>query len=406
MRPGGRLKEGVILRLSIICFPATGETKSALDTLASDRRLSRSKIAVRGGGIDGAAAFLAEYESPQLLLIEAVEKGEALFSALARLSQVCDPKSKVVLLGSENDIFLYKHLMGMGLSEYYCGPLTPDALIDVIETLYSEAGAANLGRVISFFGARGGAGSSTLAANTAYALGQQFGEKVVLLDLDLAFGSAALGCNLQMRQSLSDALAEPERLDSVMIERFMLKYDDNLSLVAAPSTLGENTRIELEPFAVLLKLVREMASFVVLDLPHRWESWINEVLVDSNEVVITAYPDLLNLRDVKNIFEKLGPNRGVDAPIRLVFNRVGEFKKRELTPKEFQEAVGVAPTLSLPFAPAPFGSAMNAGDMLAKLDNKNKVVKEIDRLAAIVSGRDRSPAKKKGSSLLGGFKRA
>ena len=374
--------------------------------MAGDRRLSRSKIAVRGGGIDGAAAFLAEYESPQLLLIEAVEKDDALFSALTRLSQVCEPQSKVVLLGSENDIFLYKRLMGTGLSEYYCGPLTPDALLDVIETLYNEAGGANLGRVISFFGARGGVGSSTLAANTAYALGRQFGEKVVLLDLDLAFGSAALGCNLQMRQSLSDALAEPERLDAVMIERFMLKYDDNLSLVAAPSALDENARIELEPFGVLLKLVREMGSFVVLDLPHRWENWINEILVDSNEVVITAYPDLLNLRDIKNIFEKLGPNRGVDAPLRLVFNRVGEFKKGELSSKEFQEAVGVMPALSLPFAPVPFGTAMNAGDMLAKLDSKHKVAKEIDRLATIVSGRDRPQAHKKTKGLLESFRRA
>ena len=365
----------------------------AFESLAGDRRLSRCKTLVQGGGIDGAVKFLGDYESPQLLLIEARETGDALISALGRVAEVCEPGSKVVLLGEENDIFLYKKLMGMGLDEYYCGPFTPDALISVIESLYSETGSENLGRVISFFGARGGVGSTALAANTAYALSTQFEENVVLLDLDIAFGSIALGLNLQMRQSISDALAEPKRLDAVMIERFMLKYGDNLSLIAAPATLVDGTQINLESLSILLNLVRQMSGFVVIDIPHRWEKWVQEILLDSNEIIVTAYPNLVNLRDVKNVFEKLTPNRGVDAPTRLVLNRFGEFKKGELTVKDFEEAVGIAPVASIPYAPGLFADSVNGGDVLAKLGKTHKVVKEIGRLAEIVCGRTLSQGK-------------
>ena len=58
-----------------------------------------------------------------------------------------------------------------------------------------------------------------------------------------------------------------------------------------------------------------------------------EVLFDANEVVATASLDLACLRDVKNMFDNLAPKRGVDAPTRLVFNRVGAAKKTELSPE-------------------------------------------------------------------------
>ncbi len=373
--------------------------------MQEDRRLARSRVHVQTGGMEGAAAYLAEHETPQLLIVETADAGDALFQSLESLAEVCDPKVKVVLLGRENDIALYKQLMELGLSEYYCGPVTPDNLIGIIESAFSEPGEETLGRVIACVGARGGVGSSSVAANAAFSLGQKFKDDVILVDLDLPFGTSALAFNLQPRQNITEALADPQRLDDVLMERFMLKYDDYLSVAPAPAELGEEFKIELESIEILLELVRRMASFVVLDLPHQWSSWVHDILMDANEVVVTAYPDLANLRDVKNIFDALTEKRGVDSPVRLVLNRAGASKNTELTAKDFEDSINIEPTATIPFDASLFGRAMNNGEMVAQVNKGSKVAKEFDILADVVSARV-PVAKAKQKSILSMFKRA
>ena len=355
--------------------------------MQEDRRVARSRILVDDGGIAGAVKFLGENETPQLLIVESMDTGDALFQALEGLANVCSPGAQVVLIGGVNDIALYKQLMDVGISEYCCGPVDAAQLIAVIERIFSDADSRNLGRVIAFIGARGGVGSSTLAANTAHLLGQQFQDSVVLVDLDLPFGTAALSLNLQPRQNIAEALADPNRLDDVLMERFMLKYDDHLSVVAAPAVLEGNANIDLVSFEILVKILQQMASFVVLDLPHQWPSWMPEVLFDANEVVATAGLDLACLRDVKNMFDNLAPKRGVDAPTRLVFNRVGAAKKTELSPSDFEEPAKVKPSAQIAFDPVLFGTALNNGEMLAEVNKSSRVVKELTNLANIVSAR-------------------
>ena len=317
-----------------------------------------------------AVEFLGENDTPELLIVETPETGDALFGALEGLADVCSPGAHVLLIGGVNDIALYKRLMEVGISEYCCGPVNSAQLVAVIEGIFSDADSSSLGRVIAFVGARGGVGSSTLAANTAHLLGQQFQDSVILVDLDLPFGTAALALNLQPRQNVAEALADPNRLDDVLMERFMLKYDDNLSVVAAPALLEGDTNIDLDSFEILMKLLQQMASFVVLDLPHQWPSWMPEVLFDANEVVATASLDLACLRDVKKMFDNLAPKRGVGTPTRLVFNRVGAAKKTELSPNDFEEPAKTSPSAQISFDPVLFGTALNNGEMLAEVTSR------------------------------------
>ncbi len=370
-----------------MAFVVNEDTAAAIQKLSVDRRLARSKIAVYSGGMEGAATYLAENQTPQLVIVEATESGDALVAALGELAQVCDAEAKVILIGDSNDITLYKRLMAVGLSEYFPSGVTTEELIATVENFYSTDDTAGLGRTIAFVGARGGVGSSSVAANTAYCLANQVEEEVILLDLDLVFGTAALAFNMQPTQSIADALAQPDRLDDVLMERFMGKYGDHLSVVAAPVDLAGGSEIDPHAFETLIDLVSRMASYVVVDVPHQWVPWVSEVLLMANEVVVTVHADLANLRDAKNIFDVLSSSRGVDAPNRLVFNAVGASKKVELSPKDFEEVVGVSPSAQIPYNPALFGAAMNNGEMAVQISKGSKVSQEFADLARVVGAR-------------------
>jgi pilus assembly protein CpaE len=304
----------------------------------------------------------------------------------------------VVVVGSANDIALYRELMRRGVSEYLVPPLDPLAVIRAVGSLYSDPSAPFVGRQIAFCGAKGGSGSSTLAHNIAYSITERLHTGAVLVDLDLPFGTAGLDFNQDPLQGVADALTQPDRLDPVLMDRMMARCTERLSLFAAPATLEQDYEISGEAFEEVTQKIRSAAPFVVLDLPHVWTAWKRKILLASDDVIIVATPDLASLRNAKNMIDLVRRARPNDPPPRLVLNQVGVPGRPEITTKDFREALGVQPSIIVPFDPKLFGSAANNGQMLVEVGPKSKTVEAINELAQLISRRDPPPVQK--TSLL------
>ena len=292
-----------------------------------------------------------------------------------------------MLFGPHNDIDLYKKLLALGITDYFSDSATPEQVLQSIERSFSEVDPAAQARVIAFIGAGGGVGSSVTAANTAYNLAQLFNEKVILVDFDLAFGSSSLDFNLSAKQTVSDALAHPDRLDDILIERFLVPYNEYLSILTSPASLIDQQEVEIESIEKLLQLVRQLANFIVLDLPHAWQPWVQELLLQVDEAVVVSYPNLAGIRNTKNILDFLGEGRGVDAPTRLIFNRVGASRKTELGIKDSKGAIDQTPLLSIPYDPVIFGTAMNNGELVSEANRSHRITQRFKLLSETVSGR-------------------
>ena len=165
--------------------------------------------------------------------------------------------------------------------------------------------AEPLGRNIAFIGAKGGCGSSTLAHNCAWGISNLFSTEVVLADLDLPYGTANINFDQDPPQGISEAVFAPERLDEVFLDRLLTKCSEHLSLLAAPSMLDRAFDFDVNAFQPILEILQRNAPVTVLDVPHMWSDWTRSVLADVDEVVITAVPDLANLRNAKNLFDAL-----------------------------------------------------------------------------------------------------
>src|SRR5262249_46048610 len=120
-------------------FPDTG---ASLQRAGSDRRLSKAHLTVQLGGIQGAVDAYKGQVTPNLLIVETRLHGDAALAELDRLAEVCDPSTKVVVIGRANDVELYRELMRRGASEYLVAPLTPLQLIEVISGLYLDPQAS------------------------------------------------------------------------------------------------------------------------------------------------------------------------------------------------------------------------------------------------------------------------
>lgn len=379
----------MILRTTIGAFLSSQESAAVIEALREDRLFLRSEIIIQQGGISAACSYLADHETPPVLIVETTTRGEALLQDLGRLAEVCAPTAKVFIIGQDNDIHVYRTLIREGISDYLLGPVTVDMLRESFQETFTDADSAKNGRLIAFMPARGGVGNSAVAHHTAFALSKLYNEQVVVLDLDIPSGTAALVFNVQVRQSVADVLGQLNRLDEMLLERYLVPYEpseNKVTILPSPASLNTGINVTTDGLALILKLIRRMAGFVVLDLPHAWEPWIRDLIVEVEELVVVAEPDLTSLRDAKNIIEFLGPNRG-EAPTRVVLNKVGTVKRAELSEKEFRDALAITPSIHIPSDPAAFSGALNNGELIFKGAGKSKAALAINELAKLISAR-------------------
>ena len=330
----------------------------------------------------------SEGSTPDLIVVESSGAGEDLVEKIDSLADVFDPGTQVMLLGNITDVAVYRALMQQGVSDCLIPPYDSKQIFTVIEAICAEPTERPLGRVISFMGSKGGVGSSTLSHNVAWCLAEAFSDNVAVIDLDIAFGTLALAFNIDPQQGIADALIQPERVDEMLLERFMAKHGEYINLLIAPGSLDAEPSIDIESFDVLLNLVRRTAPFVVLDVPHLWSPWTRHLLMSSDEIVVTSTLDLAALRDTKSLYDNLAPQRQNDAPMRIVVNHVGAFRKTELSVKDYESAVGVDPTIAIAHDPILFGTASNNGQMVAEVNKRSKISEGIRTLALTVSNRE------------------
>ena len=380
----------MILRLAIGGFPLSPELSRSFMQLREDTLLSRSKIEIGQGGIAGAVEHYRGTPTPQLVIVEADEEIGPLQTHLEQLAEVCVKGTQVIVVGRLNDIATYRRLLALGVGDYLVAPVSAAQLAASIETLFAEPSAVPNGRLIAFAGARGGAGSSTLSHNTAWSLAQRPDEEVILVDLDLAYGTVGLAFNVDPRQTVAELLKDPERMDAQLVERVLVESDARLKLLPSPGLAQNTISIEMDTVDRLVELLRRMASVVVVDLPHQWSSWSAHVLEMADEAVIVATPDLPGLRDAKAMLDQVAPRRGSREPVRLVVNKLDQLKKTQLAAKDFEEALKLKPSILLPFDPV-FGEALNEGQMPGKLAKAHRLADQLLALANLVGPRALRP---------------
>lgn len=390
-------------RISIHAFCETDSLAQTLDRCTQDRRMAKVHARINSGGVQAAANMYTGSSTPNLLILETSQNTQNLMADLAQLAEVCDPETRVVIVGHVNDVTLYRDLIRNGISEYVVAPVSMADIIGVISSIFVDPDAAPLGRSIAFIGAKGGVGSSTIAHNCAWTISELFESETILADLDLAFGTANLDFNNDPSQGIAEAVNSPDRLDEVFLDRLLAKCSAHLSMLAAPSMLDRVYDFEGDAFLPVLDILQRNAPVSVLDIPHAWNAWTRQVLTSVDEIVITATPDLANLRNTKNFYDTLAKLRPNDTPPLLILNQVGVAKRPEISIDVFCEPLGVEPVAIIPFEALLFGDASNSGLMIGEANGKSPIAESFAQLAHIVTGRSETKKRKKSglSGLMG-----
>ena len=281
------------------------------------------------GGVAAAVEVYHSQPTPNVIILE-TDGDSDILEGLDQLATVCDPGTRVVVFGQPNDTAPYRELVRRGVNDYVIGPVETLDVVRAICSLFAASEAIATGRIIAMVGAKGGVGASTVAHNVAWAIARDLALDSVVIDLDLAFGTAGLDYNQDPLQGIANAVFQPDRPDTALMERLLAKCSDNLSLLAAPATLERVYDFREEAFDAIFDTLRMTTPCIVLDIPHQWSAWTKRALSTADDILVVAEPDLANMRNAKNILNVLKATRPNDRPPVYCLNQVGMPKRPEI----------------------------------------------------------------------------
>jgi pilus assembly protein CpaE len=367
-------------RISVQAYCETDQTLAAVTAAGEDRRLAKAHLTAKPGGLAAAIEAYSSMPTPNVIVIES-DGTRDILEGLDDLAGVCDPGTRVVVIGNPNDTAPYRELVRRGVNDYVVGPVETIDVVRSICSLFSASEAIITGRVIAVVGAKGGVGASTVAHNVAWTIARDFSLDSVVIDLDLAFGTAGLDYNQDPVQGIANAVLSQERPDTALMERLLAKCTDHLSLLAAPATLDRVYDFGAEAFDAIFDTLRMTTPCIVLD------------------VLVVAEPDLANLRNTKNMLNVLKAARPNDRPPLYLINQTGMPKRQEIEVKAFAKTMESQPIAVIPFDSKLFSTAANNGQMIAEVAKSHRTSETFQDIANRLAGR--GEARKPKRSLLG-----
>ncbi len=402
---------GIAHREPFTAYVCDEITADALRPIASELGWAVEKI--HKGGLRNAIQSLSVSASPQILFVDLAESGDPL-NDINALAEVCEPGTVVIAAGQVNDVRLYRDLVASGIQDYLLKPLHPDMLREAFGHAQTILNAPKHVEVsldrphcsIAVIGTRGGVGASTIATSIAWLLADKENRATALLDLDVHFGTGALGLDLEPGRGLTDAIDNPSRIDGLFIERAMVKASDRLSVLSAEAPINTPLITDGSAFYQLQEEMRSAFECTVVDLPRAMLIQHPHLISEVQLSVIVTELTLASARDTIRILSWMKTN-APQTQLFVLANRVHTGGQLEISRKDFEGSIERKIDYLVPFDQKLASQAAKLGKPIVEVGKTSKTIAPILALATALASAapvaSSDGAKVKGKSLMGKF---
>lgn len=339
------------------------------------------------GGIDAAFDRLEQISPPKVLIVGIAASSDPA-GDIGALAQRCGPATRIVALGTINDVSLYRALTGAGAADYLVLPASAEALGAALdEVSHSPPATADTNDsetdIIAITGAVSGAGASTLAINAAWHLAAECGRRVALIDLDAQFGRAALSLDLEPCHGMREIFENPERIDSLFIAGALMPARAGLWVLGAEEPLESPLTVTAEAVERLVVEVAQTAEAidtVILDVPRAVAAADPDVLRCARTTAVATELSLAGIRDTVRLCGRIAEIQDNGA-IEIVACKIADHGKGEIGISEFERGTGRKVAHTLPWDPKSLALAGRDGKALAEVAAGAPLARAIARTA-------------------------
>jgi pilus assembly protein CpaE len=367
----------------LIAVVSDASSEEVVNNVILDQAIASSHVA--RGTLDDALEIMKTQNEPPRYLIVDVSGSAMPVSDLMRLAEVVDPSVAVVVIGERNDVGLFRSLLHIGVQDYLVKPLTVELVRRAITS--TEHGASvRLGKALSFVGARGGVGVTTIATALARHLADKTRRRIAYVDLDPYGGAAATMLGITSPNGLMELLQNTQRLDQQLINQAFVAHDDRLFVLA--SELPYNHAFTVRPGALteLVTALKRHFHYIVLDLPERASGGVDEAFDASATIHIVADHSVHATREASRLC-RFAQGRNADPAISVLLNEARQPVRGRVTSADFASALGRGSVHAFPYEPQTLAIAENLGEAIADA-KRSPFARAVVSLANAITGSD------------------
>lgn len=387
---------------SVSLFVQDHDIEQAASTLTHDWRFARVQMTAQKGTVDDAIAHYQQSPSPNLVIIQTETLDTAFTDKLETLGNVCGEHTAAVVIGPVNDVYLYRKLIDMGVSDYLVRPVGGDILADVIaKTLIEKLGTSD-SRLIAFLGAKGGVGTSTLAQVTAFAVAERLNQKTIILDAAGGWSYLSVDMGTEPMTTMHETARAVQSTDQDSFKRMIYAPTEKLSVLATGGDPMLEDSINPEIFEAILNRLLISHPVMIVDLSGASAAIRKMTLTRAHELVLVATPTLPSLRAARALLQDVRELRGgVQHEVELVINMTGQATGAEVAAKDIEAALERKISLSVPYDPKIFMTAQIQGKKVVDMKGSEKIINDLLGLANRVIRAQEPVAKKQDKGFLG-----
>lgn len=292
------------------------------------------EVVVAADGVDGLRIW--EEGAPALILLDVTLPKLDGYQVATRIreAETAGNHVPIIMLTAEKDVEQKVRGLRAGADDFMVKPFHQAELLARMKSLLARYGAGAgivaagrppLGRLLAFYGAKGGVGATTLAINTAISLHKDHDRRVVLVDGVLQFGDHRVFLDLgNDRKSISDVMNSPT-IDADLLKSIVVRHDSGIDLLLAPPTPEEGDLIHEDRMTPMLATLRTMYDYVVVDVDKRLGDVSLSILDHADQILVVMTADLSCLKNVRLVLEALKRVGFETDRVKLVLNRSNAF---------------------------------------------------------------------------------
>ena len=182
------------------------------------------------------------------------------------------------------------------------------------------------GHIIAVVGGKGGVGKSVFAANLAIAHLQEFKQRPLIVDLDLA----ALGDqNIILGQNPAKNIVDVSKLqggaiDPKTLAPFMVNAPAGYSFIGAPKDAIYARDIDVEGIGRFMKAITNVFNLVVVDCGNGMDPWALKTMEFATAIFVVTTADVIVINQTKRVLSKIQELLFPPEMVQIIVNRYNQ----------------------------------------------------------------------------------
>lgn len=374
----------VLLPVASVSFYVADDTlREDAARLLQDWRFARVQMHVQTGDIEAAISVAQSGSTPDLLVIETSVVDDSFLSRLEFLASHCSENTSAVVIGPVNDVYLYRRLIGMGVSDYLARPVKMDVLLDVVARALLEKQGTMESRVIAVLGSKGGVGTSSIAAALADIISGPLDQKTMLLDAAGGWSYLSVLMGVEPVTSFNETVRANASQDQDALKRMIVPIHDKLSILGTGVDSMLEDVVSTDHFESILNRFVSVYPVVVVDLSGASAAVKKTVMTRAHEIIMVATPTLPALRAARTLIHEIKDIRGgAQNAVTLLLNMVGQNPSYEVSKKDIESSLEYEPSLIVPYDAKVFQASVMQGKRIGEINSHDSILKQLTALAA------------------------